>query len=763
MLARADAEEHPGTMVLDARALPRSPMPFPLASLVLATVLLPGLSSCGGGGGTPADSGPDKTTLTVEASDADGDALTYQWRVTAGTIDNRNARETVWTMPPGPGLHFAYVLVSDGKGGYIEQQYAVSTDALGVEAPARTQLAPFAPLISDTGGAQVRLRFVSADDTRFAPPAGGTPVKRLVYQPDMPVQVVHQADGQTVFSGVTDTSGEVDLPKLVTGDAYDVQCATSQQSALAACGTFTAPATAGVRVLSPSLAATRNLRLYGHVGLADGTACGVENEFFSTQRGATVQLQAADGTALTPILRVNRFGDYELDASVGVQEPLKLQVACDGYLRLLDVPPSSNPAGYVSTAPVELSHLVANNRPRIVKMVGNGPEGNVRGEMVEIAQPGAQSDTLPGPLRFLTFKGKDTRLSACAYYRALGFARDCDAQGNPIDAITLDDWKRARRFKPYDAGNTEVAANYVNRMDLNLVRRMVATQTAPDAIAFYVCNHPGPDGRSQPEVDRAIGDGLADQRRVACVAMEWTVTPGVNGDQPFTKFLTFGPDGGLLTSINLDGRGEKYMPGACVACHGGTRYNGRFPESGHPSPFLGSEFLPFDTNNFLFASSPALTEAAQSKALHDLNLLVKATENTGSDVVSQLVDGWYAAGGDTLDKNYVPPAWLAADANPATAGAARFYREVVGSSCRTCHASLGAAHDWDTIVLTPGRASAHVCGGTADVAINASMPNALISRDGLAERVAADGSLAALMRTFLGCDAPSPDPVYPQR
>ena len=724
--------------------------------------LLAFLGGCGGGGNA-ADSGPDKTTLTVEAADADGDALTYQWRVTAGTIDNRNAAQTTWTMPPGPGLHFAYVMISDGKGGYVEQQYAVSTDALDTPAPTRAPLGPFTPTINDIDGTQTRLRFVSADATTFAPPAGGAAQARLVYRPDMPVQVVRTADGATIFSGLTDLGGEVDLPKLQPGASYDVFCASAQDVPPSNCGNFTAGTLAVVRILSPVLGPGRNLRLYGHVGLADGGVCGTEDEFFSVQSAATVQLQRPDGTALGPVLRVNRFGDYAIDAAVGVHDTLKLQVRCDSYSRTLDVPVSPDPAGYVATAPIELSHQIANSRPRVVKMVGNGLGGNVRGDIVEIAQPGDISNTLPGALRFLTFKGRDTRISACLYYRALGFVRDCDAQGNLVDAMSLDDWKRARQFKPYDAGNTEVAANYINKMDLNLVRRMTATQTSATAIAFYVCNHPGPDGQSQAEVDRVLGDGLANSKMVACVAMEWTVTPGVNNNQPFTKFLTFAPDGALLPSINLDGRGEKYMPGACVACHGGNQYNGRFPESGQPSPYLGSAFLPFDTGNYLFGSGGGLTEAAQSKAFHDLNNLVKATENNGNTAVTTLVDGWYASGTDTLDKNYVPPVWLAADAAPATAGAAKFYREVVGASCRTCHVSLGASHDWDSILLSPARAQAHACGGTADIVINATMPNALISRNRVADRVAADPSLAALMRTFLGCDTPRPDPAYPQR
>ena len=82
----------------------------------------------------------------------------------------------------------------------------------------------------------------------------------------------------------------------------------------------------------------------------------------------------------------------------------------------------------------------------------------------------------------------------------------------------MEDWKRQHQFKPYAGSNTEVAANYVNRMDLNLVRRMVATQPGPQEIAFYVCNAPGPEGASQHEIDEAISIGLADQKKVACVA-----------------------------------------------------------------------------------------------------------------------------------------------------------------------------------------------------------------------------------------------------
>ena len=390
-------------------------------------------------------------------------------------------------------------------------------------------------------------------------------------------------------------------------------------------------------------------------------------------------------------------------------------------------------------------------------MVANGGEGDIRGQMV-VPGDGAGSGVHPGGDHYLTYKGIDTRLSACLYYRALGAVADCDAQGNPSGAISFSDWKTKNGF----GLGADVAADFINQRDLNLLRRMVATRSSSGGIAFYVCNAPGPDGKSQTEIDRVIEEGRDDKNKVACVAMEYTPVTGANGGQPMTKFFTFGPDETLLLSINLDGRGEKFMPGACVACHGGTTYNGRFPEQSTASPFLGARFLPFDTGNYLFSSKSSLSEAAQSEAFYQLNQLVLATEIDPNSATSRLINGWYA-NGHVLDKDYVPAAWQLADAQPATAGAARFYKEVVAISCRTCHVALGATFDWEDIVLTPARAQANFCGGTPNIAVNASMPNALISRDRLFERIESDASLAALVEKFLGCSAPLPDPVYARR
>ena len=734
--------------------------------------------SCGGSTGNPQDSGANKTSLSVAASDADGDALHYQWRATAGTIENRDSPQTVWTMPDGPGLHFAYVTVSDGRGGYAEQQYAVPTDKLGTASPVRAPVSRAAPASTSTAWNAGRLRFQSPDTLRFAR-AGATAAERIVFLPDVQVQV-ERVGGAVVFSGATDQSGELSLPDLDAG-TYEVKCSTVPGAPLGPCGPLVAGAAtpftfvidpnpiAVVRTIRPPLGAARNLRLFGHVALADGSACGTESEFFDVQSAASVQLLETNGSAASPPVRVNRFGDYSIDAAVLAQGRFRLLVSCEGYSATLDVPPPTDPLGYVAGTPIELTHQIANARPVIAKMVANGPEGNVRGEMV-VPLPGT-SETLPGWRQFLAYKGHDTKLSACRYYTSIGAAAGCDSQGNLQDPITLDDWKRKHRFKPFDAGNVEVSATFINRMDLNLVRRMYATQNAPDDIAFVVCNHPGPDGSSQREVDAALDVGLSDQKQVACVAMEWSPVLGVNGGRPITKFFTFGPDGSLLPSINLDGRGEKYMPGACVACHGGTQYNGRFTTRASASPFLGSGFLPFDTGNYLFGSGAGLSEAAQSQALRDLNMLVKATDQFSTNPsTTRLIDGWYPGAATTLDKSYVPQPWIDAEAGGA-AGATKLYREVIGGVCRTCHAAMGtdlrnSKFDWDSNVggiLNNATAHNHFCGGSADVAINASMPNALISRDRLADRIAADPDLAGLLDTYLGCVTPAPDPAYPKR
>jgi len=74
--------------------------------------------------------GDDSVTVqvSVDASEVFTKQLHYSWRATDGHIVDQDYPITDWTLPNGPGIHFAYVLVSNGKGGYTEGRIAVNTD-----------------------------------------------------------------------------------------------------------------------------------------------------------------------------------------------------------------------------------------------------------------------------------------------------------------------------------------------------------------------------------------------------------------------------------------------------------------------------------------------------------------------------------------------------------------------------------------------------------------------------------------------------------
>ena len=53
--------------------------------------------------------------LSCSASDADGDALTYTWTKTGGTLSSTTGTSTVWTAPTTVGTYTVTVTVSDGE------------------------------------------------------------------------------------------------------------------------------------------------------------------------------------------------------------------------------------------------------------------------------------------------------------------------------------------------------------------------------------------------------------------------------------------------------------------------------------------------------------------------------------------------------------------------------------------------------------------------------------------------------------------------
>jgi hypothetical protein len=204
-----------------------------------------------------------------------------------------------------------------------------------------------------------------------------------------------------------------------------------------------------------------------------------------------------------------------------------------------------------------------------------------------------------------------------------------------------------------------------------------------------------------PNVDSMI-DGT---NHVGTVAMEFS--PGPDGGEPYTKFYTFvrDPQSGVqkrVGSMDFDGRGEKFTPGNCTVCHGGTPaalQAGVYPAQGN----IGAGFLLWDIETFLFSDAEyegraPLADTRYTLSKDDQQDEFKVFNETLlltniNDAQRDIIYGWY--GGETLpnatlNAQYVPAAWRSPaeggpETNPDTAS--EFYLNVFAPTCRACHLS----------------------------------------------------------------------------
>jgi hypothetical protein len=506
--------------------------------------------------------------------------------------------------------------------------------------------------------------------------------------------------------------------------------------------------------------------IQGQLGLGDTSSCGKRIPFFGVDVTAIVELRDKDDKTV-------------LSSSSG--EPIRVAVNPYHFTFTLE----NNPDGTKLFARCEAATLEITNFSRTGKFPDNGnffffndttqPTVNSmsatrNGRSVGIfpVPPTPPRGTLPsdffgrqdhkvlGTPRFLSFKGLDSRKAGCEYYKAIGAVAGCDAAGNFVGAVlNFKDWRKSVRigeFKQTTGGfPNEPEAVFINEVDLNLTRDHHSIAYGPDSqgkqqLAAYVCNHPGaasdpaidPTGLFPPpsDVDTAIDNVLRldnehpqGRNLVACVAMDRSsdiidVNGNKTGDhtgQPYARFLIFGPNGDLLPSVNLDGTGEKFVPGACVACHGGNSYFalandtfddtllnkgapgastpifGGFPTTGQGTPNLQSYFLPYDVDNFRFSSrSPNRLDDLQLPIFElndnafrvDQNIAIQNGRSGISNAFDELFNRWYPPGSMVFIENAPPPSSV-----PTYAGEGdSFYRNVVARSCRTCHVAMDLAN-----------------------------------------------------------------------
>ena len=349
-------------------------------------------------------------------------------------------------------------------------------------------------------------------------------------------------------------------------------------------------------------------------------------------------------------------------------------------------------------------------------------------------------DSVPGTPKhdnwFLSFASStgsparvDLPVTACSYYLAIKAVTACGPNGELINPITFDKWKQFVKLGKHALnGQKEDVAHFINQVDLNLTRDHHLISYGPNQLAGYVCNHAGsaptaadPTGLFPPqsEIDLLIKDIKRNKHLIACVAMEFSAeveyTGAAQAGKPFTKFWIFGADGALLSTVDLDGRGQKGVPHVCTACHGGPfnteTFNGvtgtiEFDAKKAPNGDLGAHFLPFDMANFAFSSKRS--QAEREEAIFRMNLNVFNTENTlwsvvqsgpnagfitpgtyASASIAQLINGWYGFNvkasnvAPHFDRQFVPSHSWGFDSNHQNA-----YLNTVSHSCRTCHVAM---------------------------------------------------------------------------
>lgn len=321
-------------------------------------------------------------------------------------------------------------------------------------------------------------------------------------------------------------------------------------------------------------------------------------------------------------------------------------------------------------------------------------------------------------------RAMDTHESTEAYYRTID-----DADGQAAKA-TLAGWLRAAGFTSaattdWEAMRAALAesatgahATYLNNYDLGFGRDMYARLgvcddgAMPATLAEAV---PGACDVYSVVINYASLEGAARTLQpILAVAMEFSSSPA-SGPRRIVKFYTYAPtragDFPRVLSVDLDGRGEKFMPGSCTVCHSGTPrgLDARDPMLYANGGDVGSAFLPWDLDSLLYSDTDAsfshagdpsfsdseraladrFTRAEQEPAFKRLNHLAYLTyaDERRYPLARELVEGWYGGEGlpsASFDGAFVPEAWRGTtEGNPADADTV--YLGVFARNCRSCH------------------------------------------------------------------------------
>jgi hypothetical protein len=234
-------------------------------------------------------------------------------------------------------------------------------------------------------------------------------------------------------------------------------------------------------------------------------------------------------------------------------------------------------------------------------------------------------------------------------------------------------------------------AVYGNPNDLGVGRRSACFQRTRTSMlpgiytVCYAAAHgiaPGQPGFNDPAVINLPGEGEDPQFLLSMV-----ITKEPTG----TVFLVFGAGKTLhdefygipydkyrlSNTVTLDTEGSKFVPHACLSCHGGT-YDSTTRK------VKDASFLPIDPNLQSFASEAA--KSSQQENIRRINAIIAKSESAPAVVayINGLYGNQVSLPGRAAVTDFVPSGWQEQ---------AGFYKSVVRPYCATCH--LAAPASWN--------------------------------------------------------------------
>jgi mono/diheme cytochrome c family protein len=327
-----------------------------------------------------------------------------------------------------------------------------------------------------------------------------------------------------------------------------------------------------------------------------------------------------------------------------------------------------------------------------------------------------------------------------AYYAAIDPNNERD---------TLAKWKTKNGF---DAGY-DVHVIFRDTIDLGYGRSMFMRRNLNGCLAFYVENFFVNVIEGLPYSTLNLDAAIANDHihHFGVNAIEFSDLDGdCDGNDPmFNKFYTFDINTGQhfitqsrLSSIDLDGRGQKFMPLPCITCHGGTAKplladgsfaSGAPPGAANPELRLGdttAKLQPLVLDSYEYSNAWSFSLSEQDAKLQDINnaafstyTATRADGEWDADFMREVVDGWYSGNFTTtnktniskknsasqdqyaadfltnnnttiFDKTFVPQGWKYDPADltiPATrpATSEELFLKVIKPYCFSCHSKRG--------------------------------------------------------------------------